>query len=97
MNPGHVSLACPPFLVCREQIPASMAFSEFQRAYWNSCQSRKGENAETREEQPENSVALGQGPHSNSRDTHSSIFKLFVELKPIKWKTSTFFISEKAT
>ena len=71
-----------------------MAFSEFQRAYWNSCQSRKGENAETREEQPENSVALGQGPHSNSRDTHSSIFELFGRTKALtEWKLLTIWWS----
>ena len=29
------SFLCPPFLVCREQTPASMTFPEFQRADLN--------------------------------------------------------------
>ena len=55
--------------------------------------SGKGRDAETREEQSRNnSAALGQGPGSTSRDTHSSVFKLFIELKPNKWKMLAFFI-----
>ena len=30
-----------------------------------------------------------------SRDIHNSVFKLFIELKPNKWKMSAFFIPEK--
>ena len=45
----------------------------------------------TREEQPRNnSAALGQGPGSASRDTHSNIFELFCRAKiPNKWKMLT--------
>ena len=34
---GMEAFLCPPFLVCREQTPASMTFPEFQRAGSNSC------------------------------------------------------------
>ena len=73
-------LFCLPFLVCREQTPASKTFPEFLRADLNSCPSGKGEDAETKEEQPgNNSVALGQSPGSASRDTRNSVFKLSIE------------------
>ena len=62
---GMEAFLCLPFLVSREQSPASMTVPQFQRADLNSCQSGKGGNAETREEQPRNnSAALGQGPGS---------------------------------
>ena len=57
-----------------------------------------GSNAKTREGQPRNnSAALGQGPGSASRDIRNNVFKLFIELKPNKWKMSAFFIPEKTT
>ena len=34
---GTEAFLCPPFLVCREQTPASMAFPEFQRGDSSSC------------------------------------------------------------
>ena len=59
-----------------------MTFLEFQRAGSNHCWSGKGGEAETREEQPRNnSAALGQGPHSTSRDIHSNIFEVFNRTK----------------
>ena len=75
-----MAFPCPPFLVCREQTPASKTFPEFLRGNLNSCSSGKGEDAETKEEQPgNNSAALGQSPGSASRDTRNSIFKLSTE------------------
>ena len=75
-----MAFPCPPFLVCREQTPASKTFPEFLRGDLNSCSSGKGEDAETKEEQPgNNSAALGQSPGSASRDTRNSIFKLSTE------------------
>ena len=75
-----LAFVCPPFLVCREQTPASLTFPEFLRVDLNSCSSGKGEDAETKEEQPgNNSAALGQSLGSASRDTRNSIFKLSIE------------------
>ena len=34
---GTEAFPCPPFLVCREQAPASMTFPELQREDSNSC------------------------------------------------------------
>ena len=94
---GTEAFLCPPYLVCREQTPASMTFPELQRADSNSCSSGKGGDAETTEEQSRNnSAALGQGPGSTSRDTHNNIFKLFIELKP-PMEDVAFFIPEKTT
>ena len=88
---GMEAFLCPMFLVCREQAPASMTFPESQRADSNSCQSGKGGDAETREEQPRNNnAALRQDPGSPSRDTHDNISELFCRTKtPNKWQMLT--------
>ena len=57
LAPGHGSLYVSPVFVCKEQTPASMTFLEFHRANSNSCSSREGGDAETREEQPKNKSA----------------------------------------
>lgn len=46
---GTETLLCPPFLVCREQIPASKTFPEFQWVHVNSHLSGKRRDAEIRE------------------------------------------------
>ena len=65
-----------------------MTCPEVQRAGSNSCQSGKGGDAETREEQSgDQSVALGQGPGPSSRHLNNNIFDVLGRTKtPNKWK-----------
>ena len=80
---GTEAFLSPHFLFVREWPSDSVIFSEFQRADLNNYLSGKGGDAETREEQPGNSVtALGFCPGSASRDTHKNILEFFTELKP---------------
>ena len=93
---GTEAFPCSPFLVGNRLQPPGPSLSSKGQIRTVGHPGREG--MQRREEQlRNNSAALGQGPGSTSRDTHNNIFKLFIELKPNKWKMSAFFIPEKTT
>ena len=73
---------CPYFLFVGNRLQPPWPSLSSKGEIWTVVNQRK-EGTEIREEQPRsNSVALGQGPGSTSKDLHKSIFELFIELRP---------------